>query len=164
MSFVATYAAAKIHQEKLVNLTDVQFSKEENGKTFDIVAHASFGRLFVQVRKEPVSEGEVSDFCKMCEAWGMEEGWLVAPGLETKLLRGEPVRLWENRYAIPAVRLMNYSTIFDWLLSPVVPSLRREVFVEDQAVVLHLSLDNAAEPRPSRPGSLSQTPEKSGSP
>jgi hypothetical protein len=157
VSFLATYAGAKIYQEKQVYLTDLQFSKEENGRTFDIIAQASFGRLFAQVSKDPVSEAEVSDFSRMCEAWGIEEGWLVAPGLEAKLVRGTPVRLWENRYVIPVVRLMNYDTIFDWLLSPVVPSLRRKVFVEDQAVVLLLSPDKATEDRASRPRSL---PEK----
>jgi len=145
-------------------LADLQYSKEEQGTTLDIVAHASFGRLWVQVRRGPVSEGEVSDFTKLCEASGVEEGWLVAPGLETKTVRGEPVRLWENRYVVPVVRLMNYDTIFDWLLSPVVPSLKREVAVEDQAVVLHLSLDKGSENRSSRPRSLPVMPEKSEAP
>jgi hypothetical protein len=164
VAFFATYARAKIYQEKLVNLADLQFSKEEHGTTLDIVAHASFGRLWVQVRKSPVSEGEVSVFSKLCEASGVEEGWLVAPGLETKSVKGEPVRLWENRYVIPVVRLMNYDAIFDWLLSPVVPSLKREVVVEDQAVVLHLSLGKASENRSSLPGSHPGMPEKKEAP
>ena len=162
VSFLATYAGAQIYQEKRVYVTDVQFSKEENGRTFDIVAHASFGRLFVQVSKVPVSEAEVSEFSRMCDTFGIEEGWLVAPGLETKLIRGEPVRLWENRYVIPVVRLMSYETVFDWLLSPVVPALRRNVIVEDQAVILLLSPARANEGREPQPGHLPEEPKKEG--
>jgi hypothetical protein len=160
VGFFATYARAKIFQEKRVYLADLQFSKEESGTTLDIVAHASFGRLWVQVRKSPVSESEVSDFSSLCEGSRVEEGWLVAPGLDTKIIRGEPVRLWENRYVVPVVRLMDYDTIFDWLLSPVVPSLEREVLIEDQAVVLRLSLGKAGEDRSSHPGSLPEMREK----
>ena len=142
VGFLATYAGAKFYQEKRVTLSDIQFSKEENGIVFDIIAHASFGRLFVRVRTSPISEGEVSEFVRLRDAMGMEEGWLVAPGLENKLVRGEPVALWENRYVIPVVRLMSYDPLFDWLLPPtLLPSVKRTVVTEDQNVVLHLSLE-----------------------
>lgn len=159
--FLATYAGVKIYQEKLVHLTDVQFSKEENGTVFDIIAHASFGRLFVQVRRNPVTEGEVSDFLKLCEAMGMEEGWLVAPGLESKLVWGEPIRLWENRYVLPAVRLMSYDPLFEWLLSAVLPpSVERTVVPDEQAVVLLLSLKEGQGAPPSPPSPPEGTREK----
>jgi len=161
VGFLATYAKAKLFQEKHVYVTDIQFSKEENGTVFDVVAHSSFGRLLVLIKKNPATDGEVSEFSRMCEAMSWEEGWLVAPGLEAKVIRGEPVRLWENRYVVPVVRLLNYDTIFDWLLSPVVPSLKREVVIEDQAVVLHLSLEKGAKEVKSREEPLLEIPEKS---
>jgi len=141
VGFVAAFAGAKFYQEKHVHLTGLQLSKQVNGSTFDIVANASFGRLFVQLRESPVSEEEVSDFLKLCDTSNAEEGWLIAPDLETRLVRAEPVRLWENRYVVPVVRLMSFDAIFDALLSPAIAPLRCKAAIEDGALVLHLSLE-----------------------
>lgn len=135
---VAAYAGAKIHQEKGVYLSDLQFSGEVKGSTFDIVARLAYGMLCVSLKSSSVSEDDVSVFTRFCVAPNVEEGWLVSPSLEPKVTRGAPVSLWENRYLFPLVRLTNYEAVFDELLAPVVDSFKSKVQIDGQTLVLQL--------------------------